>query len=256
MKHLFYTLSALLIIAISVSCGETKSNENQKEELIEQATLKFNNENLDTLKGIYIGDFGGEDIRVIITHVGKNHIVGFNLFKGLRRNISGTYINKGDTVSMTLAEPGDDKYDGIFEMDLFTADFSIKGKWKSNSGKIASKNFKLSKIVEFDYEDAPSKIDNSNFTNYFYWVEDSIGSIHFDNDGSCIYSYYPKLDDVNRVEQKEEIKGSWSIKNLKVLINWQPNPIFPSRKTEFTIRNEEYYYELEGEGRLMHSLMY
>ena len=41
MKHLFYTLSSLLIIAISVSCGETKSNEKQKEELIEQDQVEL-----------------------------------------------------------------------------------------------------------------------------------------------------------------------------------------------------------------------
>jgi hypothetical protein len=139
---------------------------------------------------------------------------------------------------------------------LLKSNFSIEGKWHSNSKKIASKSFKLEKILDLDFEETPSKFDNSNFTNYFYMVEDSLGTINFDSDGSCTYTYYPSLDDINRVEQLVEIKGSWSIKNQLLKINWQPNSVFPSRQSSFKIKTDDYEYILDGEGRSLRSIMY
>jgi hypothetical protein len=233
------------------SCSPGKPEKQEETSpLIVKGALSFNNEDLDTLTGIYIGDFGGDDIRIALTHIGKSHVVGYNIFKGLRRNISGKYSVKGDTLIMDLSEPGDNEYDGVFNLEIYRSNFKGKGKWTSNSGKISSKHFNLEKLPPFEYINDVSKLNNSNFTSTFSWVEDSLGSIYFDDDGSCKYTYYPNEDEENRVEQLEEINGSWSLKGNKLTINWQPNVIFPKRRSSLEILvEEEYSFSLIGEGR-------
>lgn len=248
MLKLNFILGFIILLLVNVSCKEEPVKK-EVEVPKKKDLIKFNTENLDTLSGIYTGDFGGTDIRIVLTHIGKNHVVGYNIFKGLRRNISGNYLLHGDTVTMTLHEPGDNEYDGVFEMEIYRSNFTGKGKWESNSGKISPKYFKLEKLAKFEYADDIKKLNNSNFTSYFSWVEDSLGSIQFDDDGSCVYRYYPKEDDKNRVEQLVEIQGSWAYKNELVKIAWQPNPIFSSRMLDLQVLPEDYTLFSKSTGR-------
>jgi len=239
----------IILLLISVSCSEEPVKK-EAEVPKTKELIKFNTENLDTLNGIYIGDFGGTDIRIVLTHIGKNHVVGYNIFKGLRRNISGNYKLHGDTVEMILHEPGDNEFDGVFEMEIYRSNFTGKGKWESNSGKFPKKYFKLEKLEMFDSADDIKKLNNSNFSSHFSWVEDSLGSIQFEDDGSCIYRYYPGEDEKNRVEQMVEILGSWTLKNELVKIAWQPNSVFPSRMLDLQILMEDYALYSKSTGRM------
>jgi hypothetical protein len=107
----------------------------------------------------------------------------------------------------------------------------------------------LEKLPKFEYADDFSKLNNSNLTSFFSWVEDSLGSIQFEDNGSCTYSYYPNADEKNQVEQILEIQGSWTYKNQLVKINWQPNSVFPSRLLELVILPEEYSLISKSTGR-------
>lgn len=256
MNHLFIISAATVCLIFNSSCHEEIPKKEAIEPVAEKASIEFNNENLDTLTGVYFGNFGGSDIRIVLTHVGKSHVVGYNLLKGLRRNISGTYVKQGDTVQMTLAEPGDNEYDGVFEMEIYLDKFNGKGKWKANSEKISNKSFTFDKLPPFEYVEDLDKLNNSNFASTFNWVEDSLGSIRFQNDGSCVYEYYPTVDNQNRVEQKEEVKGSWTYKNKQVKIAWQANPIFPTRTSLLDAISEDYSFYLTCGGRTFYSINY
>lgn len=252
-KYLIFGLAIWMLI--STSCEEEKAKE-KVAPAVEKAKFELNNENLDTLIGVYVGDFGGNDIRIVLTHIGKSHVVGYNVFKGLRRNISGTYKNLGDTIQLIVSEPGDNQYDGIFQLEIYPEDFKGKGIWAANSGKLATKSFNFEKQAPFENVEDLNELNNTNFAGMFNWVEDSIGTIRFNDDGSCVYEYYPSIDEKNRVEQKEEINGSWTYKKKVVTIAWQTNPIFPSRKLELTPKQDEYGFSLLGDGRTFYSINY
>ena len=68
-----------------------------------------------------------------------------------------------------------------------------------------------------------------------------------------MYEYYPKTDDVNHIEQLVEVKGSWSIKDSTVKIDWQPNKMFPRETMIFTVKKDEYSPYLKGEKRELHT---
>ena len=123
-----------------------------------------------------------------------------------------------------------------------------------NDPKIKPKQFTLSKII------APSKnsdkLTQSNFSNYFDLITDTIGTYSFENDGFLLFEYYPKTDEENRVEQLIEIKGNWSLSDETITINWQENSLF-SRKEIFNImKTDSESYYLENEDRRLHNYYY
>jgi len=92
------------------------------------------------LIGNYIGDFGKDKLNIVIESIDENGAInGYDEVKGNRRKLTGS--KKGN--SITLKEPGDDKWDGIFY--IIFENNSLTGSWKANNGK-SSKEFKLIKI--------------------------------------------------------------------------------------------------------------
>ena len=256
-----YTLFFVLTFGCLISCGseetEAKGNHYTTTEEFKKPITDFY---LDTLKGIYIGDFGGSDIRLVINYIGKKHAVGYNIHKGLQRNVSGTVEVKENTIELILSEPGDNEFDGVFHINIDKETFEAEGYWKSNSGKISSKHFVL-KRQKVNREDLTGEdgqliyceLNSENFTEYCYRVVDSLGEIQFSADGLCEYGYYPYKDEIDRKEQLINFKGSWMVQNNVVLIDWQKNNIFPNKKSVFKInghtKEEPGVNNLTGENR-------
>lgn len=249
-----YFVILFLFCCLIVSCGgnndDSVSSKDVETEVNE--VLSFEPFDWDTLKGGYLGDFGGSEIRINITYVSNKNVVGYNIHKGLFRNISGKVTETMDSIVLHMDEPGDHKFDGTFQIVVLKSDLSMHGTWVPFKKGLGKKVFSLEKII-IDKDD--KKLSNSNFSDYFYYVSDSLGSFYFDNSGFVKYKYYPKTDNVNYADQLEEIKGSWTISGKNLLINWAENPVFPSRKSTFKVifDTEEYNFELIGEGRTLYA---
>lgn len=232
-------LLSVILVFILLSCGDSESETVTNVEKIEAIIPEEDLFDYDTLQGMYMGDFGGSDIRVILNYVSSKNAIGYNIHKGLQRNITGKVSRSGDSIQIILHEPGDNEYDGVFTV-LFTGDKSkLTGFWESNSGKIPKRSFKLKKMVYVEAKDE-NDINMSNFADYFSYLSDTIGHYSFKDDGLCTFEYYPVTDYENNVEQLVEIRGSWSLKGNLVSVNWQPNKIFKDRKSEFTILRTEW----------------
>src|SRR5688572_14078880 len=70
--------------------------------------------NPDKVEGTYIGDFKGSPIAITLNYVSDKHVTGYNVHKGLTRNVSGTIEAKEDGLHLQLSEPGNNPYDGVF----------------------------------------------------------------------------------------------------------------------------------------------
>lgn len=202
---------------------------------------------------MYIGDFAGSDIRIILNYVGSTKALGYNIHKGLQRNIMGSVQRNGDTVQMILQEPGDNEYDGVFTLNFIHTTTEPEGKWVPNDKKLSSKSFKLKKIV-FDQEDfSRESLDLTNFSSIFGSASDTLGDYRFEKDGYCTFSYYPKGEE-RSLEQMQTIKGTWTLDGLTVIIDWEKNDHFPTRTLKLkAVQNvhEDWDYrewELIGEG--------
>ncbi len=252
-KYLFFAP----IILLFVSCGSDPVKAEQKTEIeyIENEIPPVDDFNYDTLKGMYMGDFGGSEIRIILNYVSGTNVIGYNIHKGLQRNINGKLRRSGDSIVMSLPEPGDHKFDGVFELTFLGIDKKPRANWTSNSGKIPAKNFNLKKLEA--PKDSKEGINISNFAEYFGYVFDTLGSYTFESDGFCLYEYYPKTDETNRVEQLKEVKGTWSLVGNTVTIDWQKNSVFTDPKMIFEITTDEYEeYILKGKDRELYQYYY
>ena len=83
----YNTLLFGFLIVTLMSCEDkTIIQEEIKINKIEAEIPQEDNFHYDTLQGMYIGDFGGSDIRLIINYVSNKNAIGYNIHKGLQRN--------------------------------------------------------------------------------------------------------------------------------------------------------------------------
>lgn len=254
MKYFF------LILVAGITLIACKEKEPPKQEIkIEKVEAEIPEEDAfpyDTLKGLYMADFGGSPIRIALNYVSGTNAIGYDLHKGLQRNIMGSVTRSGDSIQLVLAEPGDNEYDGVFTIDFMGIDSKPKGKWVANNDKIPSQEFTLEKIV-FDSDSESEEITMFNFADKFSEMSDTIGEYNFMDDGLVTLKYYPDEDKDWDQQQYQEITGSWDLQGEKVTINWEPNDIFKGNRLELTIyKYGEYEYSLKGQGKHELWMMY
>ena len=223
--------------------------------------------NYDTLQGMYFGNFGGSDIRIILNYVSKTNAVGYNIHKGLQRNLSGKVNRSGDSITVFMAEPGDHEFDGVFELLFIGEGSEPKGTWKSNSGIISPKEFKLKRVEPkegMNWEEN-EKITMANLHNYFGEANDTLGEYSFRSDGLVIFSYYPggywsdeyERSDVQRSKkQMKQIQGTWSMKDNYVTVAWEANKVLPQLTMRYEIKQEQYEARLYWKDNPIYMRMY
>jgi hypothetical protein len=247
MKHLLIGFTAITLVIQITSCSSEEEIK-QPEQL--QTSVKDSTEvaewfpetNYDTLRGMYSGDFGDGFINVILTYVNDKKAIGYNIHKGLQRNISGSVIQKKDHFELTLNEPGDNEFDGVFVLEIAKKDFSVQATWTANNPKISVKKFKLKKKIvktteelEKFYDDG-GKVSEENFLDYFSEANCNEDLVEFNENGIVHYTYYPTKDSEKRKEQLESFKGSWRFINPEtVVVEWQKNNRYKERKMSFKI---------------------
>jgi hypothetical protein len=269
-KHLLLTGIAALILAAFTSCSSDATTDDTKTITGDSTAVDPGTFDFDTLKGMYTGDFGQSNLKLIISYASEAHATGYNIVKGVQRNISGKVTLQPETVEMELSEPGDDKNDGVFHISVDRKTLLMTGTWKPNNPKGKEKTFVLDRIV---LSKGDKELTADNFARLFFHVGDSLGDLYFEDNGSCRYEYYTKNGEVTRsrtywgnmeggaqidLGQLQEISGSWTYRNSKVIIEWEENPVFPSRKSTFaaSLDPETFENALRGDGRELGGYMY
>lgn len=194
------------------------------------------------ITGTYTGDFNGSPITVTLRYMAGKRISGYNIHKGLRRNMSGSIFLEGDQLHIRMQEPGTNIFDGSFDLLLDTGSMQAKGKWQPlNNKELGITKFSLTKQSKDEYGGM--------------FLTDSTGAeLDMDGDGSCTFRYM--VNDSTAAAQKLNVTGNYRFAkdSATVTFFWQPNEVFPARQSIFTVtktRDEEMGDEiiLTGEGR-------
>jgi hypothetical protein len=139
--------------------GEEASDEtDQVAEIVDEEPEKYSGD-ATMMLGTWTGEMNGKKLTIVIENVTETTIRGYNILGSNRRDLKGTY-ERGNwdqpcsmAYSTSLAEPGDDKWDGVFQIkfvgyeDTNESDegidcmgglegFEAFGEWKSNNGKL------------------------------------------------------------------------------------------------------------------------
>jgi len=195
----------------------------------------------EKVKGTYIGEFKGSPIAITLNYVSDNHASGYNVHKGLTRNVSGIIEATEKGLRLELAEPGNNQYDGKFELIIDTIKWSGNGTWRPfKKGDEAKFTFKKQQLKE---EEQYGITFMDSLQNY----------ITLKPDGSCTYTY---LTDTTNTGQEVTIRGNYTKDKKAVTVFWQKNDVFPQKSVfkllEVKPYKDEDYIEtsLKGEGRL------
>lgn len=166
-------------------------------------------------KGFYEGQYSKGMLGLMINYLSGNTVSGYDLHKGLRRNLLGQVEQKGGVLNMTLKEPGGNPYDGIFVLSLDTATGKITGKWTPTDARKASAG-----PVSLSKKDIPDPEDRLGST----WIG-SLGDLNFFSDGTCALEYYPSKDSN---AQMMTVRGNYIQKEDTFRIEWQRNSYLPT----------------------------
>lgn len=164
------------------------------------------------IEGKWMGAFGNSQLTIVIEEVKGFQISGYNLVKGNKRDIHGFYEKNGDRVSVTLNEPGDDKWDGVFYVEFNIDEVLLNGEWKSNNGKI-HRSFALKKNT--------STLNMSIVGEY---IIEAIPytRIKLKSDNTCLLEEIDmsKMEDNGWADNTIKLKGSWYNSGNSITIEW------------------------------------
>lgn len=221
-----YIIGAFLFITLFSRCtSSTSTSEHTKYNM-----TVFPDAEKANAKGLYKGDFAGDPIYLTINFSSGKHVAGYNVHKGLRRNISGTIQQTASGWELVMNEPGDHPFDGIFKLVFDSAFTSAKGEWKplNTPSTLTEKQFTLTRTK------ATNDNDDDDISNYYTLGGDHC-DISFQKDGSCIFDYYDKINDSTFAEQMNTVRGTWERKDSAILVTWHKTAQWNKDKSVFTI---------------------
>lgn len=228
MNKLFY----LIIFIVLVSCGKKagSTSDSNTDTTQTNTTEITSNYPTDSLRGEYIGGFGANTIVISVNYINGKSASGYNIVRGLRRNIKGEVSNQGAYFYFNLKEPGGDPNDGIFRFTIDTATLSLEGSWVAfDSTKIKSRNYKLTRRV-YQHQEYEG-MDGTWFLNDL--------KVKFNKDKTGLAEGH-WWNEKTEVTEDVEIPFTWIDKKESVLIEWAHNNIFLSSKMEFTREKTEF----------------
>lgn len=225
-----YLLSALLCASLFTACGPAKQPETvDKADSSTTVTPDVERTPMEArILGTYKGDFSGNPIYITINYCSGSKIAGYNTHKGLRRNINGTMKAGNNGWILSLSEPGDHEFDGVFSLTIDTALNKMTGTWApSNDKSLAKKQLSL------------TKFDKGDDLGFF---QGEHCDLWFKGDGVCILNYYDKINDSTFSAQMVTLRGTWEKQtDSTVQVNWQANPATDKRSTLFTLEASHEY---------------
>jgi len=175
MKILKLTLISLFTIALVACKKDGKTTDNSKDSLTAKKDSVVVPEVYKEYYGVYTGDFAGkgmitsEDgeqyegevykkISLKINRITKDSVYGQSIVEGNQRPFRGIFNESSK--SFVLDEPGNDKYDGRFEVKLNSD--SLTGKWNAFNKSAVKAPVKSLKLVKKEFVYNPNFMLNKD----------------------------------------------------------------------------------------------
>lgn len=164
--------------------------------------------------GTYSGFFGKGLITVVINYISGRTVSGYDIHKGLRRNFNGEVTQQGRLLHFVLKEPGDNRYDGTFSIDLDSDSGKITGRWVPiDSAKARTRQLTLTRKNEDESMYGDEWLANGSY--------DSL--LIFRRNGVCTFEFYNGPGD--STSQLTTIKGNYELDEKEKIyrIEWEKN---------------------------------
>lgn len=190
---------------------------------------------VNNFEGTYAGNLDQGLITIVLNYISGKNVSGYNLHKGLRRNINGSLQPDANGYKFILKEPGDNPFDGTFAFTIDTLKFSLNGVWTPNDTlKTRSKTLSLQK--------QPKKVTDNFDDQMGMWVPatgtfSTDTTLEFFTEGTCEYKFYATPGD--STSQVSLVKGNFILVKDTVLIEWQKNSFTPAQKMKLVKKTKK-----------------
>ncbi len=174
-----------------------------------------------SLIGTYQGKLGKSAASVVINYINGDIVSGYDVIKGVRRNLNGRLKDQGKTVDFDLTDPGENATDGHYVVTLDTLQQTLTGTWKPmHPDKASEQPLSMKKKKQYKPED-----DAIGMYEWMGMGEGARGgTLSFYDDGLCTFSYYKNRND--STDQLNTIKGTYIRTKKSVTIDWETNDVF------------------------------
>ncbi len=219
---LFSFCFLMVFVFILSSCGGNEK-ENTTNEKDTSAVVVKKRYDTEKLTGVYQGPFGKSTVILQINYAQGKNASGYNILRGVKRNIKGSLEQNGGSFHFKLSEPGNEKYDGVFEFDIDTTSFVLSGKWTPNDPSATDeKTFTLDRI------ELTEKISNDLESQYSGRIGDLEGTLILNKNGTLVFDcgYYDerKKDTESGGWIKLKIKGTYFQAENSISIEFENHP--------------------------------
>lgn len=134
---------SVILASLFCSCNSSSNKANERPTGIDAAVVSNTAINL---LGSYVGPFGDNKITLLITRIAGDTVEGRSVVGGNDRPYAGTVKLADGKYSISAKEPGDDKYDGVFDFSIDSKQPDVvTGNWKPNTAgaHLGPKDFTL-----------------------------------------------------------------------------------------------------------------
>jgi hypothetical protein len=180
--------------------------------------------------GSYSGPFRKGLLILVVNYVSGNTVSGYDLNRGIRRNLNGTVEEKDGRFTLVLQEPGGSRYDGTFYLSIDSPAQRIGGNWvPADSSLIHSSALTLARLSQ-----SGTPIDEF----YDHDWNSELGTLTFEEGNTCNLEYYPERTDDNPNPQRIMINGNFIRNGDTILIDWQNNKLTPAPQMQLIYKKQ------------------
>lgn len=269
MKRPFYLLLAALFL---FSCANEKESTQQaaslsetSEETTDKPPAPFESESDFRLQAIsyFVGDFDAlkydehkapsfsNKITIALEYFEDGIVKGHSVVAGNSRPFSGVYVKKDEEYTVRVAEPGDDRYDGVFSF-IWNPYYStgLVGTWVANDTNLAvsEREFHLKKRT-FEYDpnqELPEDISWASLYNTDPNLDEMEGEFLTED----VYAFNPSKDRLKKEDIENMYKGDLEI--MRNSIYARHGYSFKNRKVRYIFdRYVDWYMPLVTDVRSM-----
>ena len=215
-----------IITLVIFSCSDKTSQVTKINNASNSARLYLPSYPVNKFEGSYSGAFSKGFITINLNYVQGKTASGYEIQRGVRRNLNGTLQPNGKSFLFTMKEPGTETSDGIFQFSIDTSRFILNGTWKSmDTSVIASIPVSLKK--------QPTKTEANYENELGTWLPQKGAfrkdtTLDFSPLGICEYKFYQFPGD--STSHIISVKGSYIRNKDSVFIDWQKNSWTPILK--------------------------
>lgn len=183
------------------------------------------------IQGSYSGKFKSGLLTLVINYISGNTVSGYDLHKGVRRNVNGQIEKKDGQYALVLREPGGNPFDGIFYLTMDEEVRTVSGRWVPvDSSRTHSAALTLTRGTNQSTDSAGDYVGSIYEDRW----EGDLGTLYFTADNTCKLEYYPDSNPAGATAQLITVNGNYVQNADTVLIDWQNNKRTPTLHMRLT----------------------